>query len=220
MGEIRMKQLLKKHKEALQLYTWMVKEDSTDVISLFYLGTIHLQLAANIVPKSRSKILSACEKLKRAIKFQPHFPEAFNNWGVGLSMLAGFDGRNSRTLFLQAIKKFLKAIKLRPSYHEALENLKELVKCYNSKNINKKKNQYKIAVQISINSEDFFTEDGAYDLACIFAIGRGMEKRCWYWLKVGEKAGTLPTRRKAMKDENLISVRDKSWFKAIRWKGE
>ena len=40
------------------------------------------------------------------------------------------------------------------------------------------------------------------------------------WLKVREKTGTLPSREHAMADDDLKSVRDKDWFKKLRWKGE
>ena len=60
---------------------------------------------------------------------------------------------------------------------------------------------------------------GAYNLACLSAL-RGDEQGCREWLEVGHDAGTLQTREYAMRDEDFESVRDKDWFKAIRWKGE
>ena len=68
--------------------------------------------------------------------------------------------------------------------------------------------------QTEIKMESF----GAYMLACIYAL-RGNEAECKRWLQVGEAAGTLwRTREEAMEEEAFASMRDKEWFKAIRWK--
>ena len=70
-----------------------------------------------------------------------------------------------------------------------------------------------------LKAESIKSGGGAYNLACVYAH-RGNEDKCQEWLKVGEKAGTLPTREHAMADDDLKSVRDKDWFKMLRWKGE
>lgn len=59
----------------------------------------------------------------------------------------------------------------------------------------------------------------AYNFACLYALGDD-EPTCRQWLQRGEVKKTLPTRDHALNDEDITSVRDKEWFKAIKWKGE
>ena len=77
----------------------------------------------------------------------------------------------------------------------------------------------KQAEEKCLKAESIKTGKGAYNLACVYVL-LGNEDKCKEWLKVREKVGTLPTRECAMADEDLKSVRDKDWFKKLRWKGE
>jgi len=77
----------------------------------------------------------------------------------------------------------------------------------------------KLAEEKFLKAESIKTGTGAYNLACVYAH-RGNEDKCQEWLKVGERAETLPSREHAMADDDLKSVRDKDWFKKLRWKGE
>lgn len=56
----------------------------------------------------------------------------------------------------------------------------------------------------------------SYKLACINAYMNN-EDECRKWLKKGERGKTLPTKKYAEQDEDLKSVREKDWFKEIKW---
>ena len=78
---------------------------------------------------------------------------------------------------------------------------------------------YQKAEELLLKAEAIKKGYEAYILGGLFAL-RGNENECRKWLEIGEKAGTLETRKAAMQQDELASVRDKDWFKAIRWKGE
>ncbi len=59
----------------------------------------------------------------------------------------------------------------------------------------------------------------AYIRACMCAM-RGEKEKCREWLKAGEKAGTLDSRKEAMEEKCFESVKRERWFQEIRWKGE
>jgi len=48
----------------------------------------------------------------------------------------------------------------------------------------------------------------------------GDKAACREWLEKGQKAGTLVSRKHALEDADLASVRAEDWFKALKWEGE
>jgi hypothetical protein len=69
-----------------------------------------------------------------------------------------------------------------------------------------------------LEAESIKTGSAAYNLACVYSL-LGDKAQCQKWLKVGEKAETLPTRNHAMSDTDLETVRNEEWFKQIHWAG-
>jgi len=145
----------------------------------------------------------------------------YYNWGTALLKLAeNKEGTEAEEFFKQACDKFQKALDIKPYLCEAYNNwgiaLSYLAKLKGGKDA---EDLLKQAEEKCLKAESIKTGGSAYNLACIYAL-RGNEEKCQQWLKVGEKAGTLTTREDAMADDDLKSVRDKDWFKKLRWKGE
>ncbi len=129
-------------------------------------------------------------------------------------------GKDAEKLFNQAIEKSKKAIDIKPDFWRAYDKwglaLLYLAKLKGGKDA---EDLLKQAEEKCLKAESIKTGEGAYNLACVYAL-RDNEDKCQEWLKVGEKAGTLGTREHAMADDDLKSIRDKDWFKKLRWKGE
>ena len=185
-------------------------------------GTSLLRLA-NLKKGMESEELfkQALEKYQKAIKIKQDFCEAYFGWGgVLLKLAERKKGKEAEELVKQAIGKHQKAIEIKPDYFDAYNSwayaLLYLAKLKVGKDA---EDLLKQAEEKLLKAESIKTGEGAYNLACVYAR-RGNEDKCQEWLKVGEKAGTLATRENAMADDDLKSVRDKDWFKKLRWKGE
>ena len=163
----------------------------------------------------------AIGKCKKAIEINPNSDMQYNNWGGALSGIAKLKkGKDAEKLFNQAIEKSKKAIDIKPDFWRAYDKwglaLLYLAKLKGGKDA---EDLLKQAEEKCLKAESIKTGEGAYNLACVYAR-RGNEDKCKEWLKVGEKAGTLSSLEHAMDDDDLKSVRDKDWFKKLRWKGE
>ncbi len=172
-------------------------------------------------PQAEEFFKQAIEKYKKAIEIEPDFCDAYNNWGAALAALAkSKKGKEAEELFNQAIEKYKKAIEINPDYCNAYKNwglaLLDLVKLKGGKDAEDLLTQ---AEEKFLKAESIKTGEGSYNLACVYAL-RGNEDKCKEWLKVREKAGILPSRENAMADEDFKSVREKDWFKKLRWEGE
>ncbi len=160
----------------------------------------------------------ACEKCVKAIKIKPNYAEAYNSWGAALAEQGKI--KSDDKLFEQAYEKYKKTVELKPSYLEARNNWgAALLHQARIKTGKKRKNLLDEAKEKCLKAESIKTGEGSYNLACVCA-SLDDEKECKKWLKTGEQAGTLSTRKHAMGDDDLKSVRSKQWFKEIRWKGE
>ncbi len=161
----------------------------------------------------------AIEKFAKAVEIKPDDNTAYLNWGLALSGLARKkEGNKAEQLFNQAIEKFAKTVAIKQDDNDVYYNwggvLLELWKVKGCKD----KRLLDEAKEKCLKAEGIKEGTGAYNLACAFAL-LGDEKNCKKWLGVGEKAGILPTHEHAMSDPDLESVREKDWFKKIKWAG-
>jgi tetratricopeptide (TPR) repeat protein len=154
------------------------------------------------------------EKYQKAVEIKPDMHEAWNNWGNALLAQAEKkEGAEADRLFKESYEKYQKAVEIKPDMHEAWNNWgTALLAQAKKKEGDEKEKLLREAREKYLNAE----RKDAYNLACIAAI-EGNEEECRKWLKVGEEAGSLPTREYAMSDEDLRPYWDKDWFKEIRW---
>ena len=172
-------------------------------------------------PQAEELLNQAIEKYESATNIKPDNHKVYDNWGTTLSDLAGRkEGEEANKLFGEACEKHEKAIEIKPDDWVAYNNWgAALIYLAKLKKGKEKENLLQQAEEKFLRAESMKTGISAYNLGCIYAL-RGNEEKCQEWLKVGEKAGTLPTREHAMGDDDLKSVWEEEWFKKLRWEGE
>jgi tetratricopeptide (TPR) repeat protein len=185
---------------------------------------------ANSIAQSRWKERRAME-WERAVQKHPDDPNVWVSWGDALIEQAqNKSGSQADTLFTEAYAKYKRAVAIDPNdffewyYYWG----KALMKQARQKEGAQREELLQQAEEKLMQAEKELLlwqaekdkEYGAYTLACIYAL-RGNEAECKRWLQVGEEAGTLFSSRKtAMEEEAFASMREKEWFKKIRWNGE
>ena len=169
---------------------------------------------AALMSSTEGKYEDACEKYARIVMIKPDMHEVWYNWGTTLLAQAEKkEGAEADRLFKESYEKYQKAVEIKPDMHEAWNNWgTALLAQAKKKEGDEKEKLLREAREKYLNAE----RKDAYNLACIAAI-EGNEEECRKWLKVGEEAGSLPTREYAMSDEDLRPYWDKDWFKEIRW---
>jgi TolA-binding protein len=163
----------------------------------------------------------ACQLSKTIVKEYPKKWAGFYVLGSAYAKSGeGADVSRAEDYFRQACENYQKATELKTDYPPTFYYWgKSILNLAKLKEGDEKENLYQEAEEVLLKAEEIKRGEGAYSLARLFAL-RGNEEKCKQWLKIGEEAKTLETREHAMKDEDLASVREKDWFKAIRWKGE
>jgi tetratricopeptide (TPR) repeat protein len=150
----------------------------------------------------------AIEAYKQAIRIKPGDAEVCCSLGSAYFKLDRYE---------EATEAYKQAIRIKPGDAEA----------YNvwggSLGYLAQKKKGKIRQQLlaeekekCLKAESIKTGAGAYNLSCVYAL-QGDKDNCRKWLKVGEQAGTLTTRKHAMTDTDLECVHNEEWFKQIRW---
>jgi tetratricopeptide (TPR) repeat protein len=163
----------------------------------------------------------ACEKYKKVIDLKPDFYGAYNNWGTVLIEWAKEKESDvNENLFNNACEKFIKAIDSRPDRVKAYQNWGIALQglAYQKKG-KQQENLLKEGISALMKAEELKPGTAAYNLGCSWGL-LGDEDKCRKWLKIGEKERTLPKRQAALEDPALKQVRDKEWFKNIRWNDE
>jgi protein O-mannosyl-transferase len=184
-------------------------------------GTMLQQLARKKEGRAREKLLNeACEKYKKATVIKPDSYEAYYNWGNALFELANTkEGQVDEKFLNEACEKYKKATVIKPDSYEAYYNLGIALLSLSHQNKERPQELSKEAIAVLTKVEELKPGAAAYNLGCAWCFV-GNEDECRKWLKIGEKEKTLPKRQDAIDDPELKAVRDKEWFKNIRWNGE
>jgi tetratricopeptide (TPR) repeat protein len=166
-------------------------------------------------------LAEAFGKYEKAVAIKADFHDAYMGWGAALLELAiRKKGEKAERLLAEAIGKNEKAVVIKPDYYDAYDNWGvALLYLAGRKKGDERRTLLEKAKEKCLKAESIKRGAGAYNLACANCL-LGDEGECKKWLKVGEEERTLPSREITMKDEDFESVRDKEWFKGIRWKGE
>lgn len=72
------------------------------------------------------------------------------------------------------------------------------------------------AIEQLLKAESIKRGSGAYNLARVYAF-QNNEEECRKWLELGGREGTLPQNKYADNNPYFDSMREKEWFKEIRW---
>lgn len=148
------------------------------------------------------------ELVKEAIRIKPDLAEAHCSLGNAYLVLDRYE---------EAIESCKQAIRIKPDYAEAYGYWGSALGWMAQKKDGEVRQQLLAEEREKcLKAESIKTGTGAYNLACVCAL-LDDKIECQKWLKVGEKAGTLPTQKYATSDTDLESVRNEDWFKQIRW---
>ena len=164
----------------------------------------------------------ACQKFEQAIQFVNIESEKYAiycNWGVALAEWAKLKGDENH--FEQACQKFEQAIKINPNRPEVYDNWSGTLIHWSKLKIGTPEYETLLnqAEEKGLKAESLRKGSSAYRLAKIYAR-RNDKENCKKWILVSQEAGILPTRDEAMKDSYLDIVKNESWLKEIKWKGE
>jgi hypothetical protein len=130
------------------------------------------------------------------------------------------EGAEAARLFAEGYAKYKEAIKIEPGMYEAWNNWGSvLLEQAKKKEGDRKKRLVQEAKEKFLKAAQIRKGISIYNLVCVAAIEDNKEE-CRKWLKTGEEVAALPTKKYAMKDDDLKIYREKDWFKAIKWKGE
>lgn len=203
--------------------------------ALLNLGNLFFDLAKRSKSfKERDRLIEqACEKYEWAFH-RSKDAMSLENWGFAY-LLRGLQVRNIGELkrFVnKACEKYEMASKLNPRDEVLLDYWARsiLILSREEKGTNRQK-LVEEAKQICLLSESIRKGSGAFALACINSMGKN-EEECKHWLKVAEETGNLPTLKGALEFGTMRSgffnfkvrsgflayVKNKKWFKEIKWK--
>jgi len=169
--------------------------------------------------QNEGKYEEACDKYAELIKLNPDDHWAYNNWGTALTELARI--KENEELFKDAYGKYAKAVEIKSDYHLAYNNWGGNLLYWARLKIGTPEYEdlLKQAEEKCLKAESLKKGEGAYNLACLYAL-RNNKEECRKWLLVRQETGTLPERNQAMKDSDFENVKNEQWFRAIKWKGE
>ena len=219
--------------QACDIYEQATKNNPDDIRAWFIFGGTLVAWARKKTGKQSDTLFTkAYSKYEQALTIDPNNPNLWGMWGEALIEQAQKKSDSQAdTLFTEAYAKYKRAVAVATGsftvavWYYAWGNA--LMKQARQKKGAQREDLLQQAEEKLIQAEkklllwqaDENKEYGAYTLACIYAL-RGNEAQCKRWLQVGEEAGILLPREYAMEEEAFASVRDKEWFKQIRWKGE
>ncbi len=157
---------------------------------------------------------NAIAKFTKAVEINPDAHAAYVNWGMALGKMSDLKGGN-KGLLEESITKFKKSIEIKPDYHLAYNNWGVVLLRMSTLN-DGDKGLLKEAEELLLKGERIKRGSCAYNLARV-SCRMDDEEGCKNWLKLAEEEGRLPTIDIAMKDVDLGKVKDKEWFKELKW---
>ncbi len=204
---------------SLDKYEKAVQITPDDHEAYYNWGTALFELATRKEGGESEGLLRASfEKFEKSVQIKPDSCLTYNNWGIGLCELAKRkEGMESESLLRASFEKFEKAVQIKPDHHPAYDNWAAvLIEMAKRKDGGDRARLLEEAKQKCLKAESIEEGSSAYNLACAYAL-LGDEAGCRRWLETCQRCGTLPRRSQVMADADLESVRDKEWFKQIRW---
>ena len=123
----------------------------------------------------------AIEKYREAIKYKPDYYEAFCNWGIALSDLAGTkSGLDAEKLYNEAIEKYREAVNYRPDHYGAYNNWgNALIYLAQIKSDSESENLYDEATEKYQQAIEY-GGDSFYNLACLYVLRNRKEEALKY----------------------------------------
>lgn len=163
----------------------------------------------------------AFDKYEKAVAIKPDVYDLWFCWANDLSAQARTKHvQQAKRLFKQACEKYEKAVAIKPEEHAAWNNWGNAIFAQMSPRPHSNPIQvFDDVVDKYLHAESLKPGSSAYSLACVYGWLPDARK-CRKWLEAAERAGTLQPLDKAMADPCFRSVRDKEWFKQIRWPDE
>ena len=190
-------------------------EGNTDAWNRWGNTQIHLAILEENPGKKQLLLQEACDKLNESIDCDGTDPVAWFNWGWALSKLADMeqDIDKRRTLLLDSCDKYEQVTNWDDEDGNAWFNwgylLVELV--YIEGERKEKVSLLEEAKEKYLKAEGLKPGSTCYNLACVTAL-LGDIGACREWLEKGKHYGVLPDVDKILKDKDLESVQELSWF--------
>lgn len=204
---------------------WYLKKPDTKHLSAYKiscnLGVVYSEMAKRRKGERIALLKRACQQFEQALNRKSDYYQGLIHWAEALSRLGALlTGQDSENCFEDALKKCEKAVELQPDSPKAYNRWATVL--INRANREEEPLRTKLLFEAEEKlkvADGYKTGSAAYNFACLYAL-RGDEKECERWLHIGERKGTLATYDEAINDADLESMRDKKWFKEIRWRDD
>lgn len=209
-----------KYELADKLWNDITTDDPNDYAAFNYWGATLGQWARRGGDEANLRLQQAFEKIKESLKINPDNPSSVGNLGVTLYDMGRLGGTDSELRFQESYECSKKASEMQRSNANHLNNAgSSLLAIAQFKKDPERELLLKKAKEMLLDAEKLEQGAAAYNLACIHAV-QGDEENCKQWLLFAATKGKLHERNYALADRDLESVRDKDWFKAIKWKDD
>lgn len=209
----------REYDKACSLWEEITRQNPKDHVAYHNWGVALVELGNLGGPDAADRFRDACRKFEKAVEMKNDYHEGYYSWGTALVEWGKLGGPDAAERFKDASRKFEKAIEMKNDYHLVYNNWGSTFLEWGKLGGPDAEERFKEAERILLKGEALKKGSCSYNLACVFAR-LGDEQKCRQWLITAQEAQTLPTLKHAEDDSDLESVREKEWFKAIKWKVE